>query len=248
MTASPKEAPTLRYPDSSVFYRDLERTYRVAKRAAGAWIEADDGNRWLDACGGALTISVGHGRPEVVQAAARPARRRGATCTAGSSPPRRWRKRLRLLVAALPPCLPGRQGLSHPRRGGGRRDRHEAGARPRPRHRPSRNGSASSPNTPATTATPWARSQSRGGIRSASPLSAAAHRHAARSGRTVVSALSRWAFATPGARSPAPGKWTGRSTSAGGDVAAAVLVEPVLGASAGEDSPLPRTICEPSGG
>ncbi|MDE2882376.1 MAG: aminotransferase class III-fold pyridoxal phosphate-dependent enzyme [Acidobacteriota bacterium] len=70
MTASPEEAPFFRYPDSSVFYRDLERTYRVAKRAAGAWIEADDGSRWLDACGGALTISVGHGRPEVVQAAA----------------------------------------------------------------------------------------------------------------------------------------------------------------------------------
>lgn len=70
MNAFPEEAPTLRYPDSSVFYRDLERTYQVAKRAAGAWIEADDGNRWLDACGGALTISVGHGRPEVVQAAA----------------------------------------------------------------------------------------------------------------------------------------------------------------------------------
>ena len=70
MTGSPAEAPTLRYPDSSVFYRDLERTYRTAKRAAGAWIEADDGGRWLDACGGALTISVGHGRREVVQAAA----------------------------------------------------------------------------------------------------------------------------------------------------------------------------------
>ncbi len=70
MTASPEEAPVFRYPDSSVFYRDLERAYRVAKRAAGAWIEADDGSRWLDACGGALTITVGHGRPEVVQAAA----------------------------------------------------------------------------------------------------------------------------------------------------------------------------------
>ncbi|MDE2710503.1 MAG: aminotransferase class III-fold pyridoxal phosphate-dependent enzyme, partial [Acidobacteriota bacterium] len=70
MNASPEEAPTFRYPDGSVFYRDLERTYRIAKRAAGAWIEADDGSRWLDACGGALTISVGHGRPEVVQAAA----------------------------------------------------------------------------------------------------------------------------------------------------------------------------------
>lgn len=60
----------LRYPNSPVFYRDLDRTYRIAKRAAGAWIEAENGTRWLDACGGALTISVGHGRPEVIAAAA----------------------------------------------------------------------------------------------------------------------------------------------------------------------------------
>ena len=60
-----------RYPESSVFYRDLERTYRIATRATGAWIEAEDGTRWLDACGGALTISVGHGRREVVRAATR---------------------------------------------------------------------------------------------------------------------------------------------------------------------------------
>lgn len=69
MNGSSEGAATFRYPDSPVFYRDLERTYRLAKRAAGAWIEGDDGTRWLDACGGALTISVGHGRPEVVRAA-----------------------------------------------------------------------------------------------------------------------------------------------------------------------------------
>ena len=70
MNASSEEAAAFRYPDSPVFYRDLERTYRIAKRASGAWIETADGTRWLDACGGALTISVGHGRPEVVRAAA----------------------------------------------------------------------------------------------------------------------------------------------------------------------------------
>ena len=65
------ERPTQphRYPESPVFYRDLERTYRSAARATGVWIEAEDGTRWLDACGGALTISVGHGRKEVVRAA-----------------------------------------------------------------------------------------------------------------------------------------------------------------------------------
>lgn len=61
----------LRYPESPVFYRDLERAYRTAVRASGVWIEAADGTRWLDGCGGALTISVGHGRREVVRAAAR---------------------------------------------------------------------------------------------------------------------------------------------------------------------------------
>ena len=61
----------LRYPESPVFYRDLERTYRSAVRASGVWIETADGSRWLDGCGGALTISIGHGRQEVVQAATR---------------------------------------------------------------------------------------------------------------------------------------------------------------------------------
>lgn len=69
--ASEDRAAAQRFPRSAVFYRDLKRTYRTATRARGAWIEAGDGNRWLDACGGALTISVGHGRREVVQAATR---------------------------------------------------------------------------------------------------------------------------------------------------------------------------------
>lgn len=61
--------PLRRYPRGAVFYRDLERTYEVAERADGVWIEADDGRRWLDACGGALTVSLGHARAEVVRAA-----------------------------------------------------------------------------------------------------------------------------------------------------------------------------------
>lgn len=61
----------LRYPESPVFYRDLRRRYRRAARAEGVWVEAEDGERFLDACGGALAVSVGHGRPEVARAAAR---------------------------------------------------------------------------------------------------------------------------------------------------------------------------------
>lgn len=63
-------SPRRRYPESAVFYRDLDRDYRLAARAEGVWIEAPDGARWLDGCGGALAVSVGHGRPEVARAAA----------------------------------------------------------------------------------------------------------------------------------------------------------------------------------
>ena len=64
-------ADSLRYPESPVFYRDLRRRYRRAARTEGVWVETEDGDRFLDACGGALAVSVGHGRPEVVRAAAR---------------------------------------------------------------------------------------------------------------------------------------------------------------------------------
>ena len=98
------ETPTgrLRFPESPVFYRDLERTYRAAVRASGVWIEAADGTRWLDGCGGALTISVGHGRKEVAEAAARQledlAYVHGAQFTTDA-----MEEAAAALVAALPP-------------------------------------------------------------------------------------------------------------------------------------------------
>lgn len=92
----------LRFPESPVFYRDLERTYRTAVRAAGVWIETADGTRWLDGCGGALTISVGHGRKEVARAAARQLRDlayvHGAQFTTEA-----MEEAAAALVAALPP-------------------------------------------------------------------------------------------------------------------------------------------------
>lgn len=103
MNASGEGTAAFRYPDSPVFYRELERTYRIAKRADGAWIEAADGMRWLDACGGALTISVGHGRPEVVRAAARQfesvAYVHGAQFTTEA-----MEEAAAMLIAALPPA------------------------------------------------------------------------------------------------------------------------------------------------
>ena len=41
----------------------------VAVRAAGAWIEAADGRRWLDCTSGSATCNLGHGHPRVIAAA-----------------------------------------------------------------------------------------------------------------------------------------------------------------------------------
>ena len=171
MTApSENNAAERKFPESAVFYRDLERTYRTAKRAAGAWIEADDGGRWLDACGGALTISVGHGRREVVQAAADQladlAYVHGAQFTTTA-----MEQAAALLVGSLSAGLPKRQGLPHSGRRGSRGDRDQAGARPRAGDAATPSATGSSRSGPATTATPSGRSRFRDGIRSGPPTS-----------------------------------------------------------------------------
>src|SRR5919198_970811 len=40
----------------------------VAVRGSGSWIEDADGNRYLDACGGAMVMLLGHGHPRLVKA------------------------------------------------------------------------------------------------------------------------------------------------------------------------------------
>ncbi|HYX83589.1 MAG TPA: aminotransferase class III-fold pyridoxal phosphate-dependent enzyme, partial [Gaiellales bacterium] len=40
----------------------------VAVRGSGSWIEDADGNRYLDACGGAMVMLLGHGHPRLVEA------------------------------------------------------------------------------------------------------------------------------------------------------------------------------------
>jgi adenosylmethionine-8-amino-7-oxononanoate aminotransferase len=52
--------------DRHVFLRALERP--VAVRAYGCTIVIDDGTEYLDAAGGAIASSVGHGRAEVIEA------------------------------------------------------------------------------------------------------------------------------------------------------------------------------------
>jgi adenosylmethionine-8-amino-7-oxononanoate aminotransferase len=54
---------------SSVFQRGSN--LRTAVRAEGCWIVDSDGNRYLDAAGGAVVCGVGHGRREVATAIAR---------------------------------------------------------------------------------------------------------------------------------------------------------------------------------
>lgn len=52
----------------NVFPRRLDKPLAVAAKASGVWIEDTQGNRFLDASGGAIVVNVGHGRPEIAKA------------------------------------------------------------------------------------------------------------------------------------------------------------------------------------
>ncbi len=52
--------------NSSVFHRGAK--LRTAVKAEGCWVVDSNGNRYLDAAGGAVVCGVGHGRPEVIAA------------------------------------------------------------------------------------------------------------------------------------------------------------------------------------
>jgi len=53
---------------SFVFPRRLDKPLPTAAKAHGVWIEDGEGHRYLDACGGALVVNVGHGREEIALA------------------------------------------------------------------------------------------------------------------------------------------------------------------------------------
>ena len=55
---------------SHVFHRVLTRELPRAVQAEGVWIEDADGKRYLDAAGGAIVVSVGHGDRSLVDAMA----------------------------------------------------------------------------------------------------------------------------------------------------------------------------------
>jgi len=65
----------LRFPESPVFYRVLDRSLPAVERGAGIFLYDAEGKEYLDACGGALVVNIGHGRTEVATAMAEQARR-----------------------------------------------------------------------------------------------------------------------------------------------------------------------------
>jgi hypothetical protein len=62
---------------SHVFYRKLTRHYPRIVRGEGCYLFDDAGRRYLDACGGAFTVNVGHGVAEIAGAIGDQARRLG---------------------------------------------------------------------------------------------------------------------------------------------------------------------------
>ena len=58
-----------------LFARNLKYRYPVAVRAKGVWIHDSDGRDYLDACGGAVVCSIGHGVEEVAAVMTRQAKR-----------------------------------------------------------------------------------------------------------------------------------------------------------------------------
>ena len=95
---------THRYPGSAVFYRRLDRSFPLAAAAEGCWIRDEDGREYLDASGGALAVSLGHGVGEIAEAVARATRELGYLN--GTQFTHRWVEELAAeLVGVLPEGL-----------------------------------------------------------------------------------------------------------------------------------------------
>ena len=59
-----------KHPDTHVFYRKLTRDYPRIVRGEGCYLYDDTGRRYLDGCGGAYVVNVGHGVGEIAEALA----------------------------------------------------------------------------------------------------------------------------------------------------------------------------------
>ena len=78
--AGPPAAPSPAVPspaedDAHLFKRNLRTAYPVAASAKGIWIHDTAGRDYLDACGGAVVCSIGHGVEEIAAVMNRQARR-----------------------------------------------------------------------------------------------------------------------------------------------------------------------------
>ncbi|HYK53665.1 MAG TPA: aminotransferase class III-fold pyridoxal phosphate-dependent enzyme, partial [Candidatus Eremiobacteraceae bacterium] len=60
---------------SDVFYRKLHKQLPVIVKGESVWLTDAQGNRYLDASGGAMVCNVGHGVAEIADAMAAQARR-----------------------------------------------------------------------------------------------------------------------------------------------------------------------------
>lgn len=57
-----------RYPQGSVFYRHLHRSYPLITHGQGAYLFDEEGKKYLDASGGAAVVNLGHGLKEIADA------------------------------------------------------------------------------------------------------------------------------------------------------------------------------------
>lgn len=66
-----------RYPQGSVFYRNLHYSYPLITKGQGAYLFDHDGKQYLDASGGAAVVNIGHGLKEMAEALHIQARKAG---------------------------------------------------------------------------------------------------------------------------------------------------------------------------
>jgi len=59
-----------RYPQGSVLYRNLHKSFQLIKSGSGCYLYDINGKRYLDGSGGAAVVNVGHGVKEVAAALA----------------------------------------------------------------------------------------------------------------------------------------------------------------------------------
>jgi adenosylmethionine-8-amino-7-oxononanoate aminotransferase len=56
--------------EAHVFHAALRKTYPVVSHGEGIYLYDTDGNRYIDACGGAMVVNIGHGVREIADAMA----------------------------------------------------------------------------------------------------------------------------------------------------------------------------------